>query len=140
MKSIILALSIIFAVYLIVLWTGTGDIFCIKVNVEVVDTPVLRQQGLSGREALEKDKGMFFVHEEESLHGYWMKDMNFPLDFVWIGDDMRIVGFEENVLPETYPEIFYPPQPVKYALEVNSGWVEKHKVKIGNIICPNYPK
>ncbi|KKU15506.1 hypothetical protein A3A20_02330 [Candidatus Wolfebacteria bacterium RIFCSPLOWO2_01_FULL_45_19] len=108
---------------------------CVEVKVEIADTPEARQLGLSGREVLDENEGMLFIHETPGSYGYWMKDMNFPLDIVWLGEDMKIIGAMENVLPESYPEAFYPPQPVRYALEVNAGWVKKNNIQTGNKIC-----
>lgn len=50
-----------------------------------------------------------------------MKDMNFPIDIVWIGEDWKVVSINTLVNPDTYPEVFYPALPVKYVLELNSG-------------------
>lgn len=134
MKSIILSLSII-AVAALFIFLRPAIQNCVYIAVEIVDTPQTRQQGLSGREFLSENKGMLFVHEQPGLQGYWMKGMKFPLDFVWLGDDMRVVGTEENILPETYPKVFYSPQPVRHVLEVNAGWVQKNKIKAGDKIC-----
>ena len=52
--------------------------------MDLADTPEKRFQGLSGREILEEGTGMLFVFQEERQHTFWMKDMRFPLDMIWI--------------------------------------------------------
>ena len=89
------------------------------IAVEVVDTPELRRQGLSGRESLAEDRGMLFVFDEVSSDNcFWMKDMNFSIDMVWMNENREVVTVTPNVSPETYPETFCPEAPAKYGLEL----------------------
>ncbi|NNL68259.1 MAG: DUF192 domain-containing protein, partial [Myxococcales bacterium] len=68
------------------------------VAVEIAATPAERAQGLSGREALEPGHGMLFLHEEPGAHGYWMKDMRFAIDILWLRSG-RIVDVAHRVPP-----------------------------------------
>ena len=52
--------------------------------MDVADTPEKRFQGLSGRPVLEEGTGLLFIFQEERKHTFWMKDIRFPLDMVWI--------------------------------------------------------
>lgn len=111
----------------------------IKINdteilVEIRDTPVERAQGLSGREVLEEGKGMLFIFDEPTVPGFWMKDMNFSIDIVWIDENRQIVGVEKNLAPETYPQNFFPKDPVKYVLEIPAESVDKYKIATGTVI------
>ena len=67
--------------------------------VEVADTLNEREKGLSGKQSLEINKGMLFIFEKETLSGFWMKDMNFPIDIIWIDKNMRIIGIEKSPVP-----------------------------------------
>ncbi|OHA92045.1 MAG: hypothetical protein A3J09_00920 [Candidatus Zambryskibacteria bacterium RIFCSPLOWO2_02_FULL_51_21] len=89
--------------------------------LEIANTDAERTQGLSGRASLPAGTGLLFVFESPGKYGFWMKDMNFPIDIVWLGDGMLPVGIEKNVSPDSYPQVFYPPVPVRYVLEVNAG-------------------
>lgn len=101
----------------------------VKVAVEVRDTSAERQQGLSGRERLGEDEGMLFVFEQPGIYPFWMKDMKFPLDFVWMREN-KVVDLREKVgITEMNIK---PGQPADKVLEVNSGWIEKHKIKVGD--------
>lgn len=88
---------------------------------EVADTEAKRTLGLSGRKSLPTNQGMLFVFDEPSQPGFWMKDMNFPIDIIWFDKNRKIVGIEKNLQPNSYPQVFYPPQEVSSALEINAG-------------------
>jgi len=100
--------------------------------VEVADDEVERIQGLSNTSYLGDKDGLLFVFEEPGLHGIWMKDMRFPIDIIWFGADMKVVSIEEDVAPETFPEIFLPDEPALYVLEGNAGFVQLHGIEIGD--------
>lgn len=93
-------------------------------KVEIADNDFERARGLSGRQKLREGHGILFIFPEPGLHGFWMKDMNFPIDIVWlerIDNSFRIVGIEQNVPPESFPKAFYPQVPVRFVLEVNAA-------------------
>lgn len=100
------------------------------VEIEVARTPEEQARGLSGRESLAENAGMLFVYEQSITPSFWMKEMNFPLDIIWIGEDKKIVDITENMLPETYPQTFQPKALVQYVLEVNAGWAKNHNISI----------
>jgi uncharacterized membrane protein (UPF0127 family) len=104
------------------------------VKIQVRDTVGGRSQGLSGVEKLEENEGMLFVFPKAYRYGFWMKEMKFDLDFVFIKDD-RVVEIIEGVsAPKTgeQPVKIQPTQAVKKVLEVNSGWVKRNKIKVGD--------
>ena len=102
------------------------------INIEMVITPEEREKGLSGRENIGENEGMLFVFENSGRHGFWMKDMMFPIDIVWLDQSKKIIFIQKNVLPSTYPEIFYPDDNANYVLELISGFAEKNNLQIGN--------
>ena len=106
----------------------------IKINIEIADNPKEQSQGLSGREYLAPDSGMLFVFPQLITPSFWMKDMKFSLDLIWIDENGKIIEITKNVSPATYPESFSPPSPIKYVLEVNAGWTDENNIKIGDRI------
>ena len=89
------------------------------ITIETVDTPKQRQLGLSGRSAIDNDEGMMFVFDNISgTNCFWMKDMQFAIDMVWLDADKKVVTVTESVAPETYPESFCPESGAKYGLEL----------------------
>ena len=105
-----------------------------EIPVEVAKTAEERAKGLSGRISLEAGLGMLFVFPEPGNYSFWMPDMNFPIDIIWITDG-KVVGMEKNVPNEFDPQnpVFYlPPEPVKYVLEVSAGFAQAHGIGIGD--------
>lgn len=103
-----------------------------KLAVEIADEPQEQSQGLSDRTSLDKDKGMLFIFPQPLIPAFWMKNMHFSLDMLWINAEGKIIGITKNISPDTYPNTFQPPSPVKYVLEVNAGWSDKNNIEIGN--------
>lgn len=110
----------------------------VPIEVEIADTDSLRQKGLSGRNSLSENSGMLFVFPKNSFPSFWMKDMNFSLDFIWISDS-KVSQINENVQPEpgktdSQLTLYSPRSPIDYVLEVNAGFVAKHNIKVGDAV------
>lgn len=105
-----------------------------ELEIEIARTPEEQTRGLSGRGSLAENAGMLFVYENSLTPGFWMKEMNFPIDIIWISSDHKVIDITENIAPETFPQVFYPSLPVQYVLEVNAGWAESHNTKIGDAV------
>lgn len=104
------------------------------IRVEIADSPAERERGLSGKAGLGEDEGMLFVFEEDGRPAFWMKDMLFAIDIMWISRDGAIVHIEENVAPETYPASFAPRSEARYVVELPAGYVSKYSVRLGDIV------
>lgn len=104
------------------------------IYLEVADTPALREQGLSGHAPLGNDSGMLFVFEEPSSVGFWMKDMLFPLDMIWLDKDYRVISIKKDATPDSYPAIFYPSAPASYVLELPAGFADAHQIVVGSTL------
>lgn len=103
----------------------------IAVKVEIAESLPEKQKGLSGRNFMRENNGMLFVFSQPDFYSFWMKDMEFPIDIIWLDENLRIINIEKNITPDTFPKKFLPPRPAKYALEVNGGWADKNKVEEG---------
>lgn len=101
-------------------------------NISLADTPALRQKGLSGRQGLSENEAMLFVFDTDDFHAFWMKDMNFPIDIIWIDSDNRVVDFVERVSPDSYPQSFKPKSRARKVIEVQAGRVHNLGVKVGD--------
>jgi len=105
-----------------------------KIKVEIAFTPENQEKGLSGREKIGENEGMLFVFENSSKHFFWMKDMNFPIDIIWINEEKKIVFLKENVSPDTFPETFSSEKDSKYVLEVMAGFSQKNNLEEGETV------
>jgi len=109
-----------------------------KISVEIASTNETRQKGLGQRANLPQGSGMLFVFDQKDvIRSFWMKDMQFPLDFIWI-KDAKIVQIDKNI-PVPSPgtddsnlTIYTSNSPVDYVLEVNAGFCDKNNIKEGD--------
>ena len=102
--------------------------------VDIARSDAERARGLSGRSGLTQNEGLLFVFEYPDTYGFWMKDMLFAIDILWIDAEGAIVHIEKNVFPETYPKIFKPDMSATYVLEVNAGEVERLGLRQNDIV------
>lgn len=102
--------------------------------VFISNTPRLLSKGLSGKTELPQDHGMLFVFGSPSVNYFWMKEMNFPLDIIWIDELGTIIHIEEGLIPETYPDLFGPDKDSMYVWEVNAGFAAEKGIDIGGRI------
>ena len=111
-------------------WTLPGE----TITLQIASTSAKEELGLGGRTSLSSTSGMFFVFDTPNTYGFWMKDMEFPLDIIWLDQDFNIVHIEHDLSPSTYPQIFYPGSPAKYVIEVNAGTADEFSLKVGQIM------
>ena len=104
------------------------------IGTYMATTEVDQKQGLSNKKILPSGMSMLFVFDNEDRHGMWMKDMNFPLDMIWIDKYKKIIHQVSNISPSTYPHVFYPDTNDKYVLELPAGFIENQKLKEGDQI------
>ena len=102
------------------------------VSAETASTPQDKQRGLMFRKTLGELSGMLFVNQREGLYPFWMKNTLIPLDIIWISKDKKVAFIAKNAQPclETC-EAIKPDCPAQYMLEVNAGFIEKYKIKVG---------
>ena len=93
-----------------------------------------QEKGLGDRDSLPMDQGMLFIFPEQGSYGFWMKDMRFSLDMVWIGADKKVAGVASDISPSTYPDLFLPPYPISYVLELNAGQAKKYAIATGTAL------
>lgn len=89
-------------------------------TAEIARTTESRSKGLSGRKSLPYHQAMLFVFDEPGAYGFWMKDMNFPIDIIWIDENLKVIDVTPNNAPKSYPQIFKPKSPAQYVLEIKS--------------------
>ena len=109
------------------------------IALEIADTQSTRSKGLSDRSSLDQNSGMLFVFTETKKYQFWMKGMNFPIDILWIKDNV-VVDILKNVpapakgTPDQELPLYEPITPINQVLEVNAGFVDAHGIKVGDSI------
>lgn len=104
------------------------------VTAEVANTRASRELGLSFRNKMQDNEGMLFVFPVPGRYGFWMKDMSFPLDVMWINENGVVVSIERNLGPESYPKAYINHADASYVLEINAGLAERFGVYMGSKI------
>ena len=102
------------------------------VKVDLALTPEAQAQGLSGRINLNEDAGMLFIFNKPSRYSFWMKDMNFPIDMIWLDENFQVVYIKKDAEPGSYPTTFTPSSDAKYVLEVQANFSEKNNLREGD--------
>ena len=106
------------------------------IKIELAYSDKDKFKGLGGREFLEPNQGMLFVYEYENKPGFVMRDMNFPLDFIWIKNN-RVVDISKNIPIEPNKRdltVYYPKTNINYVLEVNAGYADKNNIRVGDLV------
>lgn len=91
-----------------------------------------QKRGLSGRASLPEEEGLLFIFSKPDFYGFWMKEMQFPIDIIWINENNKIVHIARAIEPNSFPQIFKPSEKSLYVLEVNAGFAAKHAINIGD--------
>jgi len=114
-------------------WVEVGDQ---RYYVEIADDDDERARGLMYRDELGSNEGMLFIFRETAPRSFWMLNTRIPLDIVYIGPDLEIVGWSLDTPPcRTRRCPGYPSgAAAKYVLEVNAGEMARLGVEIGDSI------
>lgn len=134
---IIAALLLVVAAALYTLWPQLQPHTTVHIGDGVFTTRVAktaeeRDKGLSDTRELRENQAMLFVYDSDDKWSIWMKDMNYPIDIVWLDKDKKVVYIVKNAPPESYPyEQFVPKKEARYVLELPAGTVGKKSINIG---------
>jgi len=111
-----------------------------RVATEIVRTPEAMARGLGGRDALAWGDGMLFQYTRPGFLRFWMKDMRFAIDIVWIRDG-RIVDIAARVpwSPEGPGPTHQPRELADTVLEVAAGMAEAHGWRLGDVVSFEEP-
>lgn len=104
-------------------------------HIAIARTQNERTRGLSGLEQINSNEGMLFVFGYNDFHTIWMRDMNFPIDIIWLDDSYGVVDYKEHASPDSFrnvndAEVFTSKSPARYVLEVQDGFISTFDVQI----------
>lgn len=105
----------------------------ITITSRVVRSDQARERGLSGTKELADGTGMLFVFDSADKWRIWMRDMQYPIDIIWLDEQKRVVHIVHAAQPSSYPKTeFAPKKPARYILEVPAQTARKHAITIGS--------
>ncbi|HJT83674.1 MAG TPA: DUF192 domain-containing protein [Nitrososphaeraceae archaeon] len=108
-----------------------------KVLVDIAITDKQLQDGLAIKNSLKENEGMLFFLGEPRKASFWMKDMKFPIDIIWLNESFSIVHIEQELQPcESIfsCKSFKPNSDALYVFETIAGFANKHDLKIGDML------
>lgn len=102
-----------------------------RIRVELADNQAELLRGLSGRSCIGDNQGMLFVFQRPGFHHFWMKEMNFPIDIVWLDENKKVIEVTAELSPETYPNTVTSSRPASYVLELGAGVAARQGIADG---------
>ncbi len=135
----ILIFAVLIAIAGSLLWLAKSEKRVVQLGQHTFQVTVLKEKGelvrgLSGTASLPSYQAMLFDFSAISKWGIWMKDMNYPIDIIWLDNNKKIAHLVENAQPSSYPEIFRPDTGTRYVIEVASGTIEKTGINKGDLV------
>jgi len=116
---------------------------CIRgvcIIAEIADTDEARARGLMYRSSLADGSGMLFVFQTEAKYAFWMMNMRFPIDIIWINGGKKIVDIKHEATVCSHSCAVYEPKETSlYALEVEAGFCARHGIGIGDRVIISFP-
>lgn len=101
-----------------------------NIDVEIVSTEELMKKGLSNRDSLCENCGMLFVFDKEEHHFFWMKDMRFPIDIIWLRNN-KVVDISQDISHKSKSS-HSSKEKVDKVLELNANAVTRCEIEIGD--------
>lgn len=110
------------------------------VQAKIADEAKEHQTGLADYSSFALGDGMIFVFDKSASYVFWMKDVEFAIDIIWIDDAKKIVDIAPNVPPEPNKgekdlTRYKPKSDAKYVLEINAGLSALHNLQIGDQVA-----
>lgn len=102
--------------------------------LNIAATAAAQKKGLGGRETLARDRGMLFVFDTPGTQCFWMKDMQFPIDIIWLDSTKKVTSTVPNITPDSYPQQYCGDVTTKYVIELNTGEAKRAGIKIGDTL------
>jgi uncharacterized membrane protein (UPF0127 family) len=107
----------------------------LHINVTLAKTPDEHTKGLSIKNILKEHEGMLFIFDTPKESSFWMKDMKFPIDIMWIHPNTTIVHIEKNLQPcisFLFCASYSPNQLSQHVLEVNAHYTTRNNITVGD--------
>ena len=124
----------------VTLYDNASGALLATVDARVADTPAERYHGLSNTTPLAPNTGMVFVFPDEKQRAFVMRDMNYPLDMLFVGADGRVNAVHHASLPPpntSESELKRYTGDAKWVLEVPRGFTAAHNVTVGDRMSVN---
>jgi uncharacterized protein len=102
----------------------------VTLKAELAEDEQSRAMGLMFRDSLPEDRGMLFIFDVPRQASFWMKNTKLPLSIAFLESD-RVISEEKSMRPYDETLVQSRSDKIRYAIEVNAGWFDRHQVKPG---------
>lgn len=109
----------------------------LRINALIADSDIEKTKGLAILNTLADNTGMLFINSADISTPFWMLNMKFPIDIIFMDSNKKVVYIYENAQPcvdESQCKLIFADQPYRYVLEVNAGYSKANNIQIGNQI------
>ena len=106
-------------------------------TVSLAQTDKEKQIGLSGKKSLADNKGMLFPFDKADYYPFWMKDMEFPIDIIYIHNKKIVTIISNAPAPKSKTDtlpVYSPTEPADNVLEVSAGTAAKYHFAVGDTV------
>jgi len=107
-------------------------------DVGVADSFAEQYVGLSRTESLAAEEGLLFVHDEDGEQAIGMRNMDLPLDVLFVSGDGEITSIETLDAPDSLLSYYVTYETTsgqgRYVVEANAGWSEANGVAAGDCV------
>ena len=100
-------------------------------RLQIASTQAEQTKGLGDRASMPTSQGMLFAFSGSAGRCFWMKDMHFPLDIIWVKSSHQIGAIVPDISPSTYPHSFCPDVSAQYVIELNAGQAADANLYVG---------
>lgn len=102
-------------------------------QARIASTQAAREKGLSDVKSLGRTDAMLFVFDTDDKWGIWMKNMQIPIDIIWLDSNKQVVYMVKSADPSSYPYTVYAPtKPARYVIELPSGTITTRNMQPGD--------
>ena len=116
---------------------GSAIVNNYRIVLDIALTDKQVQEGLAIKNSLNENEGMLFFLGEPQKASFWMKNMKFPIDIIWLNENFSIVHIEKELQPcdsVFYCKSYKPNSEALYVLETTAGFTKRHNLQIGDNI------
>lgn len=140
MKSVITLVVIIFTLFLTSFFLPKKTTLTIRNHtfaVELAKSIQQKTKGLGYRSLLNENTGMLFLFDAPQILNFWMKDMKFAIDIIFIQGNKIVTIYNSVPFPSPDTPLSHLPnyssnEPADKVLEINAGISEKYGFEEGD--------
>ena len=104
-------------------------------SLYLAETSQEQSIGLAKYKSIAPNQGMLFLFDKSDYYSFWMKDMQFPIDIIFISGNKVVDIFQKvPVWPNGNLPVYTTKTKADKVLEINAGLVKKDNIRIGDIV------